>query len=227
MPVPLCQPRSACPSFHGCPVCPVVSWQSCFGILVPTDPLWQTVLPVIFCMTYSACPVMPIPCCTAKPLMFWIFRSGSPILIVLFWLSFSDCPVLAITAILFWPSSPGYPALANMLQQPCFCCLSCRGCPLLLFLFSLSWSACRVGCPILAVLFVLSFISCLILAVLLFRLSVTTSSLSIYQFRVYYFYIWKALQIFNKQREKKLFTSHFFSCFQYLFTRFLNIGFFH
>jgi hypothetical protein len=93
MPVPLYLACSACPVLRVPFVMAVMSWQSCFAILVLIERLWLfcpacnllpalfrlSVLHVLFCLSWSACPVLPIPIC----------------------LSYSACPTLPVLFCLF------------------------------------------------------------------------------------------------------------------------------
>ncbi len=82
-------------------------------------------LPVLFCLSSSACPILPV--------LFCLCHSVCPILPVPFYLSRSECPFLSI---LFCLSH----SACSVLPVPF--CLSHSACPVLPVLFCLSRSAC-------------------------------------------------------------------------------------
>jgi hypothetical protein len=64
------------------------------------------VIPVLFCLSCSAYPVLPIPLCLSysacpvQPVMFCLSCSAGPILPVLFSLSYFACPILPVCPVL-------------------------------------------------------------------------------------------------------------------------------
>ncbi len=104
------------------------------------DGILPTTLFVLFCLSCSACPLLPT--------LFCLSCSACPVL---------ACPVLAcpVLAVPSWcpvlVSCSSYPVLAVLFRLPCF------GCPVPNVLFRLSSS----GCPVPVVLFWLFFLAVL------------------------------------------------------------------
>ncbi len=141
--------------------------------------------------------------------------SGDPTLAILSWMSCPGCLVLLflfslcqptypllfvhLLAVMFGLSFTGYFVLAFLPWLSCPDC-PCPGCPVLAVLSWLSCSGCACpGCTVLAVMSWLSWSGCPVMACH----SMFASSLSIYQYRMYDYYVWKALEIFNKTNNKK------------------------
>jgi hypothetical protein len=135
-----------CQTCHTCPVLPdqfCLSNSAC-TVLPPSYAL--PVLPVLFCLSYSACPLLP-------PL-FWLFSSGCTLLTVP-----PGCLISTpVSAALFWKSRPSRPVLEVQSWQ------TSSACPALVVLSRLSSPSCPAGCypfsPVLTAQFCLS-CSCL------------------------------------------------------------------
>jgi hypothetical protein len=108
---------------------------------------------------------------TTRPVLFWLFCSGCPILAVLFWLSCSDCPALVApfwlsrSDCLHWLSvSTKLSGFASPFCSPEADCTAHDDCSIPVVLFWLfrpvspfpDWLSCP-GCPVLTVL---SWLSC-------------------------------------------------------------------
>ncbi len=134
-----------------------LSWQSCPGSSVLAVLSWQfcpgsLFLPVLLCMSRSACPVCLSPPVqfglSCLPVPFCLSRSPFHVLPVLFCLPISACPVglccsaYRLFCFLFWLSLSAFPVLPVPFWISCSACpglpvpfyLSCPGFPVLAFL---------------------------------------------------------------------------------------------